>query len=153
MKERKLRNLIQCACGCGQNLISVDKKGRDRKFIHGHNARSKHWYWPEASKEKLSATLVGAKQGEENPHWKGGRYKDRWSYIWVLQPDHPYATKAGYVREHRLVLEQKLGRFLTPEETPHHINGIKDDNRPENLELYPSHSAHLKEGHFAKNKH
>lgn len=37
---------------------------------------------------------------------------------------------------HRIVLEAKLGRPLEPFETPHHLNGRRDDNRPENLELW-----------------
>jgi hypothetical protein len=42
------------------------------------------------------------------------------------------------ILEHRAVMEEKLGRKLQPGETVHHMNGRRDDNRPENLELWVS---------------
>ena len=65
---------------------------------------------------------------------KGRRVTDR-GYIYIRAPDHPCAGKDGYVAEHRLVMEAHLGRHLQANEVVHHINGVKNDNRIENLEL------------------
>lgn len=78
----------------------------------------------------------GDRSGSNNPFWKGGRYKDKASgYILVHQPEHPGANTNGYVSEHRLIMEERLGRFLKPNEVVFHKNGKKDDNRLKNLGL------------------
>lgn len=82
---------------------------------------------------------------EKSHFWKGGRIIDKDGYILVLVPVHPFANQNGYVREHRLVVEKYIGRYLTPDEVVHHINHKKDDNRIENLRLYVSSSLHLKD--------
>ena len=51
-------------------------------------------------------------------------------------PDHPRAGRNDYVFEHILVMEETIGRHLEADETVHHRNGVKDDNRPANLELW-----------------
>jgi hypothetical protein len=53
-----------------------------------------------------------------------------------FSPAHPRADKGRYVFEHVLVMEDILGRYLLPGENIHHLNGVRDDNRPENLELW-----------------
>tara|TARA_Y100000593_G_scaffold47786_1_gene90415 strand:+ start:287 stop:1231 length:945 start_codon:yes stop_codon:yes gene_type:complete len=74
--------------------------------------------------------------GEDNPNWKGGVVKcNTHGYVKVRKPEHPFAN-GGYVPQHRLVMEEFLGRYLTQEEEVHHKNTIRDDNRIENLELW-----------------
>ena len=57
-------------------------------------------------------------------------------YVMIKDREHPRGAKSGYVFEHILVTERMLGRFLLPDETVHHRNGLRADNRPENLELW-----------------
>jgi hypothetical protein len=111
-----------CMCGCGRQtpLAKTTQTQRGRvegepmRFCKGHGLKGK--------------------RGSDVPSWKGGRYENSAGYIYAFTPDHPAASKYGYVLEHRLVVERTLGRYLTRGESVHHINGIKDDNRPENLQ-------------------
>jgi hypothetical protein len=66
----------------------------------------------------------------------GSRIRMRSGYVKVHAPDHPASYGDGYVLEHRLVMESMLGRLLMDRENVHHRNGVRDDNRPENLELW-----------------
>lgn len=67
--------------------------------------------------------------GESSPTWKGGRIYNKDGYVLIR-------IDGNYELEHRLVMEEKLGRNLLQHENVHHVNGVKDDNRPENLELW-----------------
>ncbi len=82
-----------------------------------------------------------SRYGSENSAWKGGRTIHGRGYVYLYAPDHPKASN-GYVFEHILVAEKKLGRHLKPGETTHHINGDRGDNRPENIHVFESAGAH-----------
>lgn len=72
-------------------------------------------------------------RGENNPQWKGGKF-DEDGYVSVYAPDHPSASQRRMF-EHRLIMENAIGRYLRQEEVVHHRNGNRNDNRIENLEL------------------
>ena len=119
----------------------------------------RHWHWggsnSEATRRNISRALAGrvftdewrekmslAKSGPNHPRWNGGRGTTGEGYIKIKTTDHPFATRGGYVLEHRLVAEKSLGRFLRPEEVVHHTNEIRSDNRPENLVICPNNTYH-----------
>jgi hypothetical protein len=71
--------------------------------------------------------------GPKNPHWRGGRALDKDGYVLVQAPER--GRRGGYILEHRLTMEKKIGRAIRPDEIVHHKNEIKSDNRISNLEL------------------
>lgn len=74
-------------------------------------------------------------RGKKHPSFKAGKHLNRQGYVLMLARDHSRSRK-GYVFEHIIVMERHLGRSLSKDETIHHKNGIKHDNRLENLELW-----------------
>lgn len=72
-----------------------------------------------------------SKSGKESPVFKG-RINHK-GYINIYSPEHPFKDKHNYVKEHRLVMEKFLGRFLEKTEHIHHMNHTRNDNRIENL--------------------
>ncbi len=86
-----------------------------------------------------SSKINAAQTHKKNPLWEGGKWLGAIGYVWVsLKPDdffYPMMTNSRYVPEHWLVMAKSLGRCLQSWESVHHKNGIKNDNRIENLEL------------------
>ena len=88
--------------------------------------------------------------GAANPNWRGGRHTIRgYVFIYITSNDFffPMARKSacptgGYITEHRYIMAKHLNRCLLPWEIVHHINGVKNDNKLENLELIKGRVAH-----------
>ncbi len=59
-------------------------------------------------------------------------------------PKHQFANEKGYVWQHRLVVEKKIGRFLTKEEVVHHIDTKKGNNNLKNLMIFPTQRDHMR---------
>ena len=91
-----------------------------------------------ARKHKQSNTCAACRteKGSSNSNWRGGQTRHKKGYLMSRVLGHPRAGNGNYVFEHILVMERLLGRYLLPNESVHHLNGVRDDNRPENLELW-----------------
>lgn len=83
--------------------------------------------------------------GKNHWNYKNGKYKFL-GYWMILRAD-----GKGYIKNHILVAEIKLGRPLLKEEVVHHINGLRDDDRPKNLWIFPNNKSHgIYEGNLHK---
>lgn len=120
-----------CECGCGQpTLLSINTipktgavRGQPLKYLARHHLH-----------------------GQNHPRYKGQTFSTL-GYVYRFIPQHPYANKDGCVMEHRLVMESVIGRYLLPEEVVHHRDGNRQNNTPDNLELFANQSEHVRIAH------
>ena len=80
--------------------------------------------------------------GAKNPAWRGGRIVASNGYVILRMPGHHLADVRGYVYEHRLVAEGKIGRRLVKGEQVHHADGNKQNNSPDNIVVAASLADH-----------
>lgn len=85
----------------------------------------------------------GECSGSKHINWKGGRVKIK-GYWHIYCPTHPSCKSRPYVLEHRIIMEKKLGRYLLPTESVHHIDGNPQNNKIKNLKVFVSESEHQK---------
>ncbi len=97
---------------------------------------------PPTLAQKVAAEQGRIRIGENHPNWKGGRKYRNNGYNAVLKPEHPRAGKDRYVQEHIVVWEEAHKRFLPDDWVIHHKNGIKNDNRLQNLLGIPKNKHH-----------
>ena len=122
--------------GLAKELSATGGRIADRAYRHGIKipAKTKDGK-SENMRTGIAQSFPNGRFGKHASNWKGGKHKDSRGYVFIYAPDHPHAKNRKYVYEHRLVMEKYLGRYLVPGEIVHHINGVKDDNRLENLEV------------------
>lgn len=135
-----------CSHRCYSDNLKNTMKGKGNPFYgknHSLNSINKIVMAKEGSihTEKTKAKMR-LRIGDKNGSWKGGRTVSR-GYIYVHILDHPHARK-NYIAEHRLVVEQQIGRYLLPKEEVHHLERNKKDNTPSNLIAFINKSAHLR---------
>lgn len=105
----------ECICECGNTRIVSSRS------LRSGNTQSCGCF------QKQQAS----KRGEQHPNWRGGRYLRPDGYVMLNREGKP-------VMEHIVVMVEHLGRPLYEGETIHHKNGVRNDNRIENLELRAS---------------
>ena len=105
--------LIECVCGCGEIIFLRDKQSRIRRFKKDHNT----------------------KKGLNHPMWNGGIKKTVSNYNFIWNPNHPNSNSDNYVYEHVLIMSNFIGRPLKKGEIVHHIDGNRQNNNINNLQL------------------
>lgn len=117
---------IEKKCEVCGNSYFVKRSHEEKRFTCGEDCKYKRL-------EKHLKTVSG--KGAESANWKGGRFISPTGYAFVYDPENEMANSRGYVREHRLVMSEKLRRPLTKDEVVHHKDGNKLNNDINNLEL------------------
>jgi len=91
---------------------------------------------------RRSFTDKSHRTGKNSYSWKGGSYISTWGYKYILTLNHPRNKSKKYIPEHILVMEKTLGHYLNQKEIVHHKDGIKLNNLPSNLQLFPDEKSH-----------
>lgn len=125
-----IKNGDYCNASCyrkwWQNNLKITNPTKYRDRLNQQNKRRR-----DCVRKRLELPLDHPQINES-----GKGYKMKEGYKYILLKNHPNAAKSGYVADHIVVMCKHIGRPLNDKETVHHRNGIRDDNRLKNLELW-----------------
>lgn len=124
--------------GRKQNAEHIRKRVEARFKNNPLYFKTKNIPWNKGKTKKTDPRI--AKQADK---LRLGRKFNAVGYVLVYRPDHPKSDRCGYILEHIVEAEKKLGRFMFAHEVVHHIDGKKDNNKIENLEVMTQ-SEHIK---------
>jgi hypothetical protein len=147
-KETKICRVCQIEKNRSEFSFKSKEKGSLRfecKKCHLIKLKNKPEEWKK--KEKIRGRIKSRVKAGLDPHFEGKypntpprnvniRWKDANGYIQIYRPNHPNSRETGLIVEHRWIMSEYLGRPLFKKENVHHKNGVKDDNRYINLELW-----------------
>lgn len=125
-------------CECGKEFTTYPSRIKDGRGKYCGRSCSDKYTLIKPGQHISPGTEI---KPNTKPHnFKGESFtisrKNGKKYRLIFAPSHPYATAKGYVREHRLVMEKQLGRYLTPDEVVDHINPDETlNNSPTNLRV------------------
>ena len=135
---KRIRGYVLWQCRCDCSSFPVFAKSLD--LIRG-SVKSCGCLRREKGSAHFKA--IGSRRGDKASNWRGGIRKHGQGYLRIYKPEHPHADVDGYVFEHRLVMEKKLGRYLQPDEVVHHIDENPANNDLSNLKLFSNNEEHL----------
>lgn len=148
----QIANLLEVSTGTVYNFIKrygIKSRKIGEARIGTHISEEHKKIISKAHKgKKLSKETREKMAQSKRINGSGHTKKRKDGYIAVYYPMHPKSNKDGYIMQHHLVMEKHIGRYIKDDEVVHHINGIKDDNRIENLKLmtFREHAGlHMKE--------
>jgi len=127
----KIKHLARLGWNCSRIVAALDLPTQSEQVRR----------WCRANGVEILAPH-GGPSGQWSPNWTG---KEKAEYVEVpAPPDYQGRRKSnGWVKEHQLVMEAKLGRLLIGDEVVHHVDGDPTNNDPHNLVLFPNNTEHL----------
>lgn len=142
-KKHSPETIAKIKAARAKQIITDDQKKKTSETLKKIGHKPPSWKGKKHKPETIEK-IRKSKLGKKHYNWKGGRMKHVDGYVYIYQPEHPESTNKGYVFEHRLIMEEHIGRYLKSGEVVHHIDNDFSNNKLENLILFPNHSAHMK---------
>ena len=115
----------------GKKLNRTQQAVKSKRFLENITADPRNRRLTKKAREAMGDKPTG----KDSWSWKGGKRINHNGYIEINKPSHHRARGNGYVFEHIIVCENKIGRKLKKDECVHHKNENRKDNSPDNLKV------------------